>query len=195
MRNVAQVLGKSQADINFLQNRIDLIKENFDTMFWNEKLGAYYSVTTTGKPDDRAQAMAVYAGLADPDRYPQFVKVIKETEYASPYMEKYVLESLYIMGYADEAIARMLKRYDGMLNDNHPTLCEDFDENKLSGNAGTGTSNHAWSGGPLSLMYMYNAGITPTGVGFKSFTVRPQLGGLDYISARTEPPADLFRFT
>ncbi len=188
MLNVAKVLGKSETDIDLLQRRVTLIRENFDTMFWNEGLGAYYSATSTGKPDDRAQAMAVYAGLADPVRYPKLLKVIKETEYASPYMEKYVLEALYKMGYAEAAIERTLKRYDGMLNDDHPTLCEDFDENKLSGNKGTGTRNHAWSGGPLSLMYMYNAGITSMGAAFETFQIRPQLGGLTYVSAKTETP-------
>ena len=186
MRNVAKVLGKDQADIDYLENRIELIEDNFVSMFWNEELGAYYSNTSNGKPDDRAQAMAVYSGLADPAHYPELLEVIKTTENSSPYMEKYVLEALYIMGYAEEAIERTLKRYEVMLTDEHPTLYEGFDTSGLSGNNGTATRNHAWSGGPLSLMYMYNAGILSTGAGFSTFTVRPHLGSLTYITASTD---------
>ena len=186
MKKVAEVLGKPQEDIDYLNNRLTLIKENFDKMFWNEEKGGYYSNVMLGIADDRAQAMAVYAGLAEPCRYPQLLEIIKNTENASPYLEKYVLEALYMMGYTDAAIERTLKRYDEMLNDGHPTLCEDFDVEKLSGNKGTGTRNHAWSGGPLSLMYMYIAGITSTGAGFKSFRVRPQLGSMNNVSGKTE---------
>ena len=188
MKKVAQVLGKPREDIEFLDRRLTLIKKNFDKMFWNEEKKAYYSNVMQNIADDRAQAMAVYSGLADPARYPYLLDVLKKTENASPYMEKYVLEALFMMGYTDAAIERTLKRYDGMLNDGIPTLCEDFDPAKLSGGSMglTCTRNHAWSGGPLSLMYMYIAGITSTGAGFKSFRVRPQLGSLQHVSAKTE---------
>ena len=187
MKNVAEVLGKPQSDIDFLVNRMTLIKDNFDTMFWNTEKNAYYSNVSNGKPDDRAQAMAVYAGLADPARYPRLVEIIKNTQNASPYVEKYVLESLYMMGYADVAIERTLDRYGVMLSDSHPTLYESFSTKGLSGNGnGTATRNHAWSGGPLSLTYMYIAGITSTGAGFKTFRIRPQLGSLNNVSAKTE---------
>ena len=187
MTNVAKVLGKDQADIDYLEERAALIRENFVTMFWNEDMGAYYSNTANGKPDDRAQAMAVYSGLADPAHYPQLLEVLKTTENSSPYLEKYVLEALYIMGYSEEAIARTLRRYNYMLTDGFPTLCEGFTAQGLSVNGtGTATRNHAWSGGPLSLMYMYNAGILSTGAGFETFTVRPHLGSLTYINASTD---------
>ncbi len=187
MKNVAEVLGKPQSDIDFIVGRMTLIKDNFDTMFWNESMGAYYANVSNGKPDDRAQAMAVYSGLADPAHYPQLLEILKKTRNASPYMEKYILEGLYMMGYADVAIERTLDRYDGMLKDGHPTLCESFSFSGLSGSGkGTATRNHAWTGGPLSLSYMYIAGITSTGAGFKTFRIRPQLGNLNTVSAKTE---------
>ena len=186
MRNVAQVLGKDQADIDFLQSRMDRIKENFVSMFWNEEMGAYYSATLNGQPDDRAQAMAVCAGLADPAHYPALREILLTTQKASPYMEKYILESLYVMGYAEDAIARTLKRYDVMLQTEHPTLYEVFNVNQLSGNNGTATRNHAWSGGPLSLLYMYNAGILSTGAGFETVRIKPCLGNLSSVSASTD---------
>jgi len=186
MIKVAEVLGKDQADIDDLENRRALLKENFDSLYWDESRGAYYSTTSDGKADDRGNALAVYSGLADPSRYPQMLKVFQTIEKSSPYMEKYVLEAMYMMGYAEEAITRTLKRYDGMIKDGYPTLYEYWAANKLSGNGGTGTRNHAWSGAPLSMMYMFNAGITPTGAGFETFRVRPMLGSLSHAEAWTD---------
>ena len=188
MRNVAKILGKDQADIKFLEDRMELMEECFVSMFWHEDIGAYFSNTTTGTPDERAQAMAVYSGLADPAHYPSILNLYNKTtnKTAAPYGEKYILESLYIMGYTDEAIARTLDRYGPMLHDEYPTLFEMFALSAASGHGGVQTRNHAWSGGPLSLMYMYNAGITSTGAGFKTFKIRPQLGSLTNISAHTD---------
>ncbi len=45
-------------------------------------------------------ALAVVAGLAGKDKYRQIYKLLQTQMYASPYMEKYVLEALFVM---DEA--------------------------------------------------------------------------------------------
>jgi len=186
MHNVAQLLGKEQADLDFLQGRMTLIRDNFESLYWSEDLGAYYSHTTNGKPDDRGNAMAVYAGLANPAHYADMLKVFQTVENASPYMEKYVLEAMYLMGYDEAAVTRSLKRFDGMLKDGYPTLYEYWLPSQLSGNGGTGSRNHAWSGAVLSMMYLYNAGITPTGAGFETFRVRPQIGGMSHAEATTD---------
>lgn len=39
MRNVAKILGKDQADIKFLEERMDLMEECFVSMFWHEDIG------------------------------------------------------------------------------------------------------------------------------------------------------------
>lgn len=49
---------------------------------------------------------------------------------------------------------------------------------------GGGTSNHAWSGGPLTIMSQYFAGVAPTSLGFSTYSVLPQMGSLNTISAK-----------
>ena len=44
-----------------------------------------------------------------------------------------------------------------------------------------GTYNHAWSGGALTLLCQYAAGIAPTKPGFEEFAVLPQMGPLKRI--------------
>ena len=49
--------------------------------------------------------------------------------------------------------------------------------------------NHAWSGGPLTLLHEYVAGVAPTSPGYATYQVKPRLGGL----ARAESAFDTVR--
>lgn len=181
MKNIALTLKKPSSDIDFLEKRMEGIEENFDRIFWNEEKKAYYSNTDSNEADDRANALAVYSGLALESRYNDIKELLKYKMEASPYMEKYVLQALYMMGFEKEAMSRTKERYSEMINDDFPTLWEFWDKNK-------GTRNHAWSGGPLTMMYMYQIGITPLSAAYETFQIRPQLGTLKNIEAIVPSP-------
>ena len=59
--------------------------------------------------------MAVVSGLADSKQFPSIFKVFQTKEYASPYMEKYVTEALFLMGKGEYGLQRMKKRFKEML--------------------------------------------------------------------------------
>lgn len=99
----------------------------------------------------------------------------------SPYMEKYVLEALFKLGYPDDALARMQSRYSAMAANSCTTLWELF--------PATGGFNHGWSSGPISLLDEDVAGITPTSPAFATFNVQPALGTtLDCADANVPSP-------
>ena len=141
---MANLLGKAQ-DIPFYQKRRDSINANFNKEFY--KGAFYYNETANGRPDDRANALAVLSGLAKKEFYPDIIKLLSEIENASPYMEFYVLQSMCEMGHIEQAIQRMKRRYHDMVEDEYSTLWEYWDTE--------GTKNHAWSGGPLVIMSKY----------------------------------------
>ena len=184
--NIANLKGAGvmAEDIDFLEGRMKLISENFDNLYWNDTQKAYYYQTDNGIPDDRANAMAVYSGLAYVKHYDDILNVLTTTYNASPYMEKYVLEAMYMMGADDEAVARTIKRFGPFTEDGYPTLPECWADATMFG--GDETKNHAWTGAPLSMLYMYNAGITPMSPTFKMVQIKPQLGTLTSVSARVE---------
>ena len=127
----------------------------------------------TGETDDRVNALAVLAGLADRDRYDALLEVFKTQEHASPYMEKYVMEALFAIGHGEYALERERRRYSFMVN--HPdydTLFENWNVG-VDGNWDCGSVNHAWSGGPLAVFPARMLGITPLEPGWKRFSVRP----------------------
>lgn len=120
--------------------------------------------------DDRVQAMAVISGIADKDKYDRIFNVLKEQWHASPYMEKYVMEALFQMGQGTYALERVEKRFAPMVNDdNYTTLFEDW----RVGGAGGGSTNHAWSGGTLTVISQYLCGVEPLEPAYKVFKIEP----------------------
>lgn len=176
---MSEALGRTE-EANKTVEMMEAFKNSFNQAFWQ---GDHYrSSTYNGATDDRSQGLAVVAGLADPNKYEAIYQVLQKERHASPYMEKYVLEALFQMGYADFALERMQDRFAKMVN--HPeisTLWEGWGIGKEG--FGGGTTNHAWSGGGLTLLSQYVAGISPTSAGYKNFQVKPQPGFLKSVEA------------
>ena len=190
-RAFALQLGKlADAEENAAMMRT--IERCFDTKYWTGK--AFRAPGYKGETDDRAQAMAVVSGLATKDKYKALTQVLREERHASPYMEKYVLEALFRMGEADLALQRMKDRYQVMLDyTDYSTLFEGWGVGDTG--FGGGTINHAWSGGPLTLLSQQVCGIEPTSPGFRTFRVAPQLGSLREASATVDTQHGLIKVT
>lgn len=178
-KNMANLLGL-QEDVDYYTQRMEAYKKAFNQSFWTGN--AYRHPAYKDETDDRAQALAVVAGLANEDIYPAIFEVLKTQENASPYMEKYVIESLFLMGYEEYGIERLKRRFSEMVNDPHrSTLYEGWG---IGNNGyGGGTTNHAWSGGGLTIMSQYVCGVAPVEAGYKVFHVLPQPAGLQYAEA------------
>lgn len=123
----------------FITERMCALEEGFERAFWTGRMYASGEVV-----DERANAMAVLSGLASPERYPLLRTVLVSVQNATPYMEYYVLEALCQMGFRDDALLRMKARYHNLIHNDNSTLWEDF--------CLLGTKNHAWSGGPLTIL-------------------------------------------
>lgn len=163
-------------DSTFAKERAERLKASFERRFWN---GEFY--TSSGVCDDRANAMAVISGLAPSSNYEKLKAVLTTVMNASPYMEKYVLEALCQMGYHKESLERMRVRYREMTEAYHTTLWEHWEP------VG-GTTNHAWTGGPLVIMSKYIAGIRPLDTAYGTYLVAPSRGDLDSFTCEAPTP-------
>ena len=65
---------------------------------------------------DSVQALAVIAGIADQTQYNEIFNLFKSQKHASPYMEKYVMEALFIMGQSNYALERVQSRFAPMVD-------------------------------------------------------------------------------
>lgn len=166
---------KSEAE--WAKSNAQKIRQAFHRKFWN---GQYYvSSDYKGIPDDRSQALAIVSGTLPTELYPVIRPFFQKYFHASPYMEKYVLQALCMMGYHQDAINRMKYRYSAMINSPLTTLWEGWGIG--SEGFGGGSYNHAWSGGPLTIMSQYIAGIETVEPSFKTFIVNPNPGCLNHI--------------
>lgn len=182
VHEMATALGKTD-DAKRLQHQVDQFKAAFNQQFWNGT--AYRHPDYKGQTDDRVQALAVVSGLADKEKYPLLFDVFKVHEHASPYMEKYVIEALFKMGQDVYGLERLKKRFGPMVNDPENSTLWEVWGNETDGFQG-GTTNHAWSGGGLTLLSQYVCGIAPIEPGYKKFQVAPQPGALTSASAKVE---------
>ena len=168
LQKIAGALGRTDGDV---AERMDRIRTGYASL-WTEK---GYKSDGVLNPDDRANALAVLAGLATEEQYDIITNVLTTTINSSPYMEYYVLEALCGMARFDEAKARMLDRYDLMIREDYSTLWELWIKP-------AGTMNHAWSGGPLVIMSKYFAGIRPAAPGWETCRIAPRTDLCETIS-------------
>ena len=170
VEQMSELLGKTD-DISFVRERKEAIARGYKTL-WTED---GFKSDDVKAPDDRANALAVLAGLADENQYNTIINVLTTTQNSSPYMEYYVLEALCKMGEYDVAQYRIKERYEGMVNEDYSTLWEFW-------NSWQGTMNHAWSGGPLVIMSKHFAGIAPLEAGYERVKIDPQYALSDSLS-------------
>ncbi len=162
VKNMAELLGDTET-ANEFDIRIKSLYTAYQTLWTGE---GYKSPENDGY-DDRGNAVAVLSGLCGEEKYNKIKKILFGTRNSSPYMEHYVLEALCDMGEFELAEKRMCERYDEMIKTDYSTLWENwvrFD----------GTSNHAWSGGPLVVMSKHIAGIKPLTAGYEKIMINPQ---------------------
>lgn len=177
-RNMSELLGH-HPEATRVENKMAEFKEAFNKQLWNGK--EYRSADYTGDTDDRTQALAVVAGLAGPDKFSEIYQILQTQFYASPYMEKYVIESLFLMGYEEYGLKRLKERFYKMVSDTELTTLYEGWGIGTDGYGG-GTVNHAWSGGGLTILSQYVCGVYPVEPAWKTIRIKPRLGDLTYVS-------------
>jgi hypothetical protein len=181
---------KALVSLDFMETVLDIDADTGERISahraaFNRELrteAGYRSESKQGPIDDRPQGIAVTAGLVDEAYYDTVTKALAGPYHASPYSEKYILEALFEMDRADCALERMVERYRKQIE--HPTLTTLWEGWGIGSEGyGGGTYNHGWSGGPMTLLSKYVAGVQPAVPGYDKFRIAPQPGGLRSVSA------------
>ena len=180
--HMASSAGYTSDSVGYSATRASVV-EAVNRLLWDGS--AYRDPAHNAPPDDRANALVVVAGIVPKARYEAVTRVLTSQLWASPYMEKYVLEALMLMNRSDLALNRMKSRYGPAVDSNLTTLPETFPMG--------GTMNHAWSGGPLTILSQYFSGIAPITPGFTRYRIRPQMGALNSIEQQMDTPHGLIK--
>ena len=174
MSRLLTVTPPESAFARFCNERMQSIQSAF---------GAYYrsnGISSERTPDDRANAIAVLAGLYLEEDRDAITSTLFSVRNSSPYMEKYVEQALCKLGRTDLALLRAKEAYADMIKDDCSTLWELWDKN-------AGTTNHAWAGGTLYILSRYVGGVYPTENGFSSFVVQPDVSVLTDFALSLHP--------
>lgn len=160
---------------------MDSIKNTFDKRFWK---GDYYMSHQVREPDDRANAMAINAGLADQTKWNSIHEfVLTKKTYSSCFFDRWVFEALCSMGKEAFALQRMYNRYRKMIPASFSTLWEHYDRwwaSRIDAFDDASSLNHGWNPPVINLSQTI-AGITPIEAGWKTFQVLPKEGFLHTI--------------
>lgn len=180
----AHILGKKGDEADILA-RMEKMEQNFERRYWSGRdyRSAHYR---EAESDDRAQAMAVFSGLAKAEHYDAIANILRTTRYASPLLELYVQEALFRMGQGKLALLRAREQYSSMLSVREATTVFEF----WSPNA---SINHAWAAGMTVVFGRQVCGVRPTSPGFQTFEVAPQLAGLTDVRCNVQTPYGLIR--
>lgn len=159
------------------------VKANFNAYFWNSDAKAYVFHRKDGRQsaviDDRSNAWAILAGLADSVQQAGAMEVLKTRYDASPYQEMYVEMAMMQLD-AKAALDRMRARHKEMIDSWSSTLWEEF--------PAWNSNNHAWSTGPLYHLSAGVLGIKPVKVKYSEFHFLPRMGDLTNVSGVLPTP-------
>lgn len=173
LRQIAQLTGH-QADVPVIEARLKEIENSFDSKYWN---GHYYQSDQVSEPDDRANAMAVNAGLADPSKWQAiYDNVLTKQTDASCFFDRWVFEALCKMDKQDYAMLRMYHRYRTMIPCSFTTLWEHYDRwwaSRIDAFDAASSLNHGWNP-PALLLSQTVAGISPEAPGWSTYHVLPK---------------------
>ena len=179
LRQMAKILEKEE-DATYYARKQDALKVDFKKAYWTKE-----GFKSEGQkiPDERANALAVYCGIAEPEQYNTIAGILENQYHSTPLLEYYEEAACCIMGRSDLALDRMKKRYDCMINasigEETTTLWEYFAY-------GQGTQNHGWAAGPLVILSKYIAGIEPATPGYEVCRIVPDMGDLNELHVTTD---------
>ncbi len=173
LRKLALATGH-EADLPRIDAKRKEIQNSFDARFWK---GRFYQSADVTEPDDRANAMAVNAGLADPSHWEAiYTNVLSRTTNSSCFFDRWVFEALCAMGKQDKALLRMSTRYRTMIDGSFTTLWEHYDRwwaSWLNAFDDASSLNHGWNP-PALILSQDIAGIRPVEPGWGTYQVLPK---------------------
>lgn len=184
-------------DCSAFYDRLSSLKNKVNECFWNEEKGAFIDSFKSGKNNvtRHANIFALLFGYATEEQREKIIKnVILNDEIEqikTPYFKFYELESLCNVGKYDIVLDRMKEYWGAMLKAGATSFWEEYDLTRpwqeQLGNYNLKYAMslcHAWGASPIYLLGRYFLGVKPTGVGYETFEVRPNIDAFDTLDAK-----------
>ena len=168
--------------------------------------------TGTFGPRWQTNAAAVVSGAAEPEQYgaiwDHVLSNVGHVKYnafiISPYYNYYVIRAMAETGHRKDALAWIRQYWGGMLAEGATSFWEAYDPSwyKEDFHASLQADNrsgyfvslaHGWSSGPTAWLMEEVLGIKPTGAGFNTVDIRPDLVDLKWAKGAEPTPHGLLK--
>ena len=183
------------------EKQAEYIKEQINALYWCEKKGAFVDCYKSGRQNvtRHANIFAILFDYTTEERKEKIIKNVilsdKITKITTPYFEFYELDAMCKIGNF-KYMTDMLNSYWGeMLRLGATTIWEEFDPTKkgiehyeMYGGKYEKSLCHAWGASPIYLLGKYALGVSPKGVGYSKFEVKPSLMCFEHFCGTVPTP-------
>lgn len=171
--------------------------------FWNNDKQALMHSRRDGKLSGEvfryANMFAIMYGYLDEEKQEQVKRSVILNDdvlrITTPYMRFYELEALCMLGEQDRVMKEMKAYWGGMLKEGATSFWEKYNPDEhgrarlaMYGRPYGKSLCHAWGASPIYLLGRYYLGVEPVKPGYEEYTVRPNLGGLDWMEGSVPTP-------
>lgn len=180
------------------------VKSEVKTLFWSEENGCLMHLfKNDGTLDPQVTRYPNIFGLKwdyfnDSERERVLKGVMfndKVMKIQTPYMRFYELEALCALGMQKQVLGEIRDYWGGMLDLGATSFWELYNPAErgdqhyaMYGRPYGKSLCHAWGASPIYLLGRYFLGVEPTEPGFAAYTVKPVLGGLEWMTGKVPTP-------
>jgi alpha-L-rhamnosidase len=198
----AEISGENE-DKKRYKNLVDTLKTKLFDVFWDAEKGVMKHQRVNGKMQDvvtrYANMFGIFFDYFD-DQQKQTVKnkVLLNDDIqkiTTPYMRFFELEALCALDEHAFVLDEIRDYWGGMLKLGATAFWELYNpKNKekehlaMYGRPYGKSLCHAWGASPIYLFGKYYLGVQPTSPGYKTYEVKPNLGGLNWMEGKVPTP-------
>lgn len=191
MAYLSEILGKDGTEYS---TTADNMTKKTNEYFWSDEKGGYIDTYQSGRKHitRHANIFAIMYDIATEEQKKSIIENVllndAITQITTPYFEGYELDVFGMLGNFDFIENKIRTYWKGMLDLGATTVWEEYDPSlsgiehyRMYGGKYAKSLCHAWGAAPIYLFGKYFLGVTPDTAGFETFTVKPHLGGFEYI--------------
>lgn len=200
---VARDIG-AERDAEAYLSRAKKLRAEIVPRYWNAEKGALmHMIYNDGRVDPMLtrypNMFGLFYGYFDETQRKSVVKNVMLNgdvmKIQTPYMRFYELESLCALGLQEDVLKEIKAYWGGMLKLGATSFWELYNPDEsgarhyaMYGRRFGKSLCHAWGASPAYLFGKYFLGVTPTSPGFKTYDVKPNLGGLEWMEGDVPTP-------
>ncbi|RZL28593.1 MAG: alpha-rhamnosidase, partial [Pedobacter sp.] len=194
----AKLANDSNGSLQYDKQAKELRAKIFE-LYWNQNKNALVHSRIDNKQTDNVTRYANMFGIFFDYFTPEQKLAVKKNvllnnnvaKITTPYMRFYELEALCAMGEQSYVLKEMKSYWGGMLNLGATSFWEEYNPDKkgtehlaMYGRPYGKSLCHAWGASPIYLLGKYYLGVEPTAPGYESYTITPNLGGLEWMEGK-----------